>query len=219
MASTHGTRGGSKLKSLVGNKYGRLTVQEFFGYAGNYRGPTWRCLCECGATCIVSRSNLKRGHTKSCGCLSRELAAARKTTHGGRHLVEYTIWRAMNRRCHSVNATSFKYYGGRGITVCEEWRNSFEAFYRDMGPRPSDKHSIDRINNDGNYEPGNCRWAVWEEQGANKRRNVFITIGGERKHAAAWARQYGISAKLLCRRLKRGIEPEIALTTPSRIHK
>ncbi len=117
----------------------------------------------------------------------------------------------MRERCQDAKNKAFAYYGGRGITVCSQW-DSFEAFYADMGPRPSHQHSIDRINNDGNYEPGNCRWATRLQQNNNRSSNVFISCGGESLTASEWSRRTGIRLYTILRRLARGLPPEQILS-------
>ena len=138
----------------------------------------WACRCDCGTERMVAGGHLRGGRTNSCGCYNREVAGRRalerSTTHGhsprGKASPEYRAWRSMLNRCDHPCVNSYERYGGRGITVCSRWRESFEAFLADMGPKPSPKHSVDRIDNDGNYEPGNCRWATPIEQAQHKRR-------------------------------------------------
>lgn len=153
---------------LAGQKFGRLTALD---RALGERGSRWRCQCDCGETSVVRGILLLNGNTRSCGCLSKESSAAvcrSRATHGGRDTPEYGVWWSMRQRCDNPANKAFANYGGRGIRVCERWQ-SFENFRADMGMRPSDELSIDRIDNDGNYEPGNCRWATAKEQRANQR--------------------------------------------------
>lgn len=157
-----------KLIDLTGQTFGRLTVIERSG-TGNTGQAQWKCLCECGKETIVLGDNLRRGKQVSCGCYHSEIMFKHGATVGEKKTQEYVIWCEMKRRCTDNNAEYYKDYGGRGIKVCERWTNSFENFFEDMGKRPSKRHSIDRIYNDGDYEPGNCRWATQSQQSINSR--------------------------------------------------
>jgi len=150
-----------------GMKFNRLTLVEKVGLTAS-KHAIWTALCYCGATITAVAKDIGTGNTKSCGCLQREKAAALVTTHGLTGTPEHRVWRGMLSRCHNPNDTGHHKYGGRGITVCDRWRASFVNFLTDMGQRPDGK-SIDRINNDGNYEPTNCRWATASEQMQNRR--------------------------------------------------
>ena len=164
-----------RVKDLTGRTFGRLFVTGLNHV--NIRAY-WYCLCNCGRTVSVHSNALQTGNTRSCGCLSRELLQKRREcglvgniTHlasrRGKRTVEYITWVSMIQRCENARHVSFKYYGLRGIKVCERWRNSFEAFLSDMGKKPIGM-SLDRINNNGNYEPSNCRWATCKEQRKNQ---------------------------------------------------
>ncbi len=204
------------LKDLSGRRFGRWFV---VGRAeSGHRGSTmWKCVCDCGTERNVVSGNLLNGGSKSCGCRKADLAAEmskRNITHGLHDAPEYQVWSQMKARCCNRRHRSYRYYGGRGISVCKEWLGSFKRFYSDMGPRPSSKHSLDRIDNDGNYEPGNCRWATRTEQANNTRRCQFVEFNGETKTVTQWAGQIGIPPDRLFYRLHKGWDVERALTTP-----
>jgi hypothetical protein len=162
-------------KDLTGRRFNRWTV---LSCAGRSRGKSgnliWLCRCDCGTIREVAGNNLPNGASKSCGCHNEEARRSRithgLTRRGKPKPLEYSSWSSMIQRCTKPTNTKWHNYGGRGIRVCDRWRNSFEAFLEGMGPRPSPSHSIDRIDNDSNYEPGNCRWATPKEQRANQGR-------------------------------------------------
>lgn len=157
--------------NLVGRFFGRLLVLYSAPPKGVNRSLRWVCRCTCGSLHEASSLTLRRGSVQSCGCAKGELISARTTQHGetrGRELSpEFRSWTSMRARCRDPNAINYHRYGGRGITVCDRW-HSFSAFLEDMGRKPTPAHTIDRVNNDGNYEPGNCRWATAKEQIANR---------------------------------------------------
>jgi len=163
-----------KIIDLKGETFSRLFVVRQAGTNPKSKEKLWRCQCSCGKFITATSRNLRTGITRSCGCLQRELAAQRRLRHGqcrrNKRTAEYGIWRALNDRCYNSKHISYKYYGALGVTVCKRWREDFEAFFKDVGPRPSTKHSIDRKEPNGNYTPKNCRWATATEQRLNQRR-------------------------------------------------
>lgn len=191
-----------RIEIRPGDEYGRLTILREVSAksSGKQVQRSFECRCECGVVKEYRLYMLRNGNTRSCGCLARDVAGAGMRTHGLSHTDEYGIWQGMLNRCNKSFDSAYSHYGVRGISVCERW-SSFESFYGDMGPRPSPKHSIDRVNNDGNYEPGNCRWATSKEQARNKRVNYLVEHDGETKCVADWAEQYGVSQFVLYSRL------------------
>lgn len=202
-----------RVKDIRGQKFGRLTPIGFVGFAvENNSGRQKRlamfmCRCECGNTHVVKTTLLAKGGVRSCGCLQNEqrVKNGKDTAKHGMHKTsEYTIWSLMKYRCGNPNSDVWLHYGGRGITVCERWRDSFEAFYADMGPRPSPKHSIDRIDVNGNYEPGNVRWATYSEQANNRRTNQLVKYDGEMITIAEASRRSGLNAGAITHRARVG---------------
>lgn len=198
-----------KAKDESGKVYGKLTVLEYVGKEKHF--SMWRCRCECGKVIVTRSNSLRTGNTKACS------SACGRVRHGhsirGRKSAEYRCWQAMIARCTNPRQTGYHNYGGRGIMICERWQ-SFENFIADMGPRPSPRHSLDRKDNNGHYEPGNCRWATKIEQDNNRRTNRLIEFGGRTLSITQWARELGVHPVTLHIRLKNGWTVEKTLTTP-----
>lgn len=211
------------LIDLTGRIFGRLTVIGKSAVQDRLRRPKWLCKCECGNSSDVMGEKLRKGRTKSCGCLQREFVrdALNRTTHGHARenatTPEYRAWQSMRVRCGRKSDKGYPTWGGRGIKVCERWQSSFEAFLGDMGLRPSPVHSLDRKDNDGNYEPGNCRWALPEEQCANRRNNRMVTICGETLAFTHAVEKYGtVKPGTAFGRIQDGWDPIAAILTPRR---
>ena len=213
-----------KLIDLTGRKFGRLTVVE---RAGNTKhgAAKWLCICECGKETVVIGDELRNGNTQSCGCLAKELSSARmkgREAHNKTHDMTgtpiYKEWSAMKRRCYKSSDKNYPSYGGRGITVCDRWKNSFELFYEDVSRLPNfgkQGYSINRINNDGNYEPQNVEWADSKTQSNNRRTNHLITFNGKTQTISQWACECGMPYKRLWKRINIfHWEIERALNTP-----
>lgn len=174
----------------------------------------WLFMCSCGREHVTLLARVKRGHTKSCGCTSRQRTIAGTFKHGMIGTSEYKTWATMIQRCTNPNLRrEWPRYGGRGIRVCDRWM-AFELFFADMGLKPSPAHTIDRINTNGHYEPGNCRWATPQEQGRNTRRNHYLTFNGETRCVADWEDHLGFKRGAVKCRIRRGWSVEQALTLP-----
>jgi len=197
------------IKDFTGMKFGYLDVIRFDGVRG--RNAYWLCRCKCGVEKAIIGQSLRKGQG-SCGCNTGKRISESKIEHGKSKTSEFAIWVSMIQRCTNKNAASYPYYGGRGISVCDSWLNSFEAFLGDMGIRPSSSHSIERIENDGNYEPANCRWANDFEQACNRRNNVRLTVNGVTLIVAEWARKIGVIPSVIHNRIRRGWSAEQAIT-------
>ncbi len=181
----------------IGDRYGRLVVLGHCFLVSTAKHIYWSCRCDCGRTKSIYSGNILRGRTRSCGCRER-------MTHGDSHSAEYSIRNGMISRCHNPHDIRYADYGGRGISVCDQWRTSYQSFLEHVGRRPSPSHSIDRISNDGNYEPGNVRWSTSHEQRRNTRQTHNISFGGVTRCVRDWARELGIHERTIHRRLKRG---------------
>ena len=202
-----------KFIDLTGEKFGRLTVIQYAGRDKTGKMRMWECRCNCGKVVKVKDCNLKQGFTKSCGCLADEIRKRGKHYASDTRL--YSIWTGMKTRCYNPNCKSYKDYGSRGIILCSEWKDNFEAFYKwSLSNRYSDELTIDRINPNGNYEPSNCRWVEKSYQNRNKKCSHFITINDQTKLLVDWCREYKISPSTVINRLKAGWNEIDAITKP-----
>lgn len=205
----------------IGNRYGRLLVvgESDRNYHGTKR---WICKCDCGEVVSVTGADLRKGHTTSCGCYHREMfgeMASSRKTHGKSKQRLYKIWSSMKTRCYDTNSDFYKYYGGRGIRICDEWMGSdgFQHFWDWAYANGYDENAkkgqctIDRIDVNGNYEPSNCRWTTNLQQANNKRTNHFVTIGNEKRTISEWSRISGISKGVIRQRLQNGWSAEKAV--------
>lgn len=198
----------------VGKKFGALLVLRT---TRTSRGLMALVRCDCGTEKTTEPGNLKSGASRSCGCMKPEKSRAAATRHGHSSEPEFGAWVQMLGRCLNPKNQAYPLYGARGISVCPRWK-TYEKFLADMGRRPSTKHSLDRIDNDRGYEPGNCRWTDHQTQMNNTRRNVVIEHDGRSQTVAQWAREIGVSERALRNRLNRGWSVADALTAPVQRH-
>lgn len=199
------------LIDLTGKTFGRLFVLR------RILGGKYECRCVCGTVKTINGRYLRDGHTTSCGCYHLERLRSDHTTHGKHETPEFVSWCAMRQRCHDSKSRAYKWYGARGIAVCERWRHSFENFLADMGPKPTPKHTIERIDVNGNYEPSNCKWLERRLQIRNRRNSLFLEFDGERKPMMEWCEDLGMPYRTVQARLSRGWPADQALTVPMSI--
>lgn len=197
---------------LTGKKFGNWKVLNLSKKRSIHNRVKWKCQCKCGRIRIVLGQSLQERKSNSCG-----IGKCDYRKHGQSYTPEYLAWRAMLDRCYKPNVKMYKRYGGRGISVCSKWRSSFENFLKDMGQRPSSDYSIDRINNNGNYAPKNCRWATRNQQSNNIRSNRRLRLKNKNHTIAEWSRKFGVSHATICSRLNRGWSTRKTLTVPFNI--
>tara|TARA_R110000824_G_C15021618_1_gene658444 strand:+ start:213 stop:800 length:588 start_codon:yes stop_codon:yes gene_type:complete len=193
-------------------KYGRLTL---VGAEGLTRDKH-ECLCDCGKTVFVKLNSLRSGGTKSCGCLHSEAVSKALKKHGAARTTEYASWQLLKDRCHNKNNRTYSYYGGKGISVCDRWINSFENFISDMGMKPSKSHSIERIKGDLDYCPENCKWASKKEQVRNRSNTKKVKYKGVEKPLAEWCEILGLDYNNTNKRIWRGWDIDSAFNKPKR---
>lgn len=203
-----------KDEDMIGKKFNRLYVVSRTDKNKNCN-VMYLCKCDCGNTIITRGYSLISGHTKSCGCFAKDSASKRFFKHGDSFERLYSIWRDMNFRCANENYKNWARYGGRGIKICDDWKNDYLAFKKWATSNGYEESlTLDRKNNDGNYEPLNCRWVTMKEQANNRSTNRFVEFNGEIKDTKQWAEKIGICAKTLENRLDSGWSIEDALTRP-----
>lgn len=196
----------------IGDKFSRLTAIGSTVVDGKRL-----FLCECGQSKLIRAAHVIRGATQSCGCLLAESVKRQRNTntHHLSHTPEYRSWRMMNQRCYEPSLDAYPWYGGKGITVCDRWRNSFETFLSDMGVKPSPRHTIDRIDVTGHYEPSNCRWTDAKSQAINRTSTRWVSFGNSTRNMSEWAKLVGLSTAAIRYRLRHGWSLEDALFTPA----
>jgi hypothetical protein len=192
---------------MIGQMFSRLTVVESAG-VNIHQKKLWKCACACGAFAVVTTGSLNSGNTTSCGCYKNERQRSSRTgKHHDKGSSEYTCWCRMRARCFNENTHSYALYGGRGITVCQRWME-YANFLADMGRKPTKRHSIDRIDVNGNYEPGNCRWATPSQQLRNTRVNRMVEFNGELRPLVEWCEILNLNYYRTHNRLSRGLSVE-----------
>lgn len=196
----------------VDQRFGKWTVLEYLGKL-RYSKDYWKCRCDCGTERTVSGATLRDGRSTNCGCVRNEKTGNLRRSHMMSNSPEYHSWWAMRQRTTDPKNIQYADYGGRGIKVCDRWK-WFENFYADMGRKPSKHHSIERIDNDGDYSPDNCRWATHFEQGRNKRTNHLLTFDNLTLSLTEWGERTGIRSLTILKRINLGWSVEKALTTP-----
>lgn len=201
-------------RDFTGVRFGQLSVLGDDEAASSSRNRFVFVRCTCGVEKSVRLASLVNMTTVSCGCGKKYHSLKHGHNKIGRRSSEYCSWDMMIARCTNPKATAYEHYGGRGISVCERWMDSFENFLSDMGLKPSSKHSLERLDNSKGYEPGNCIWATPKEQSRNTRRNIFITIDGDRRCVQDWDGVFGVGSGTIRSRLRLGWDPVKAVTTP-----
>lgn len=208
----------AKLQDLTGQRFGRLTV---IRRAKNRRNLTyWLCKCDCGKEVEVSKGSLVRGYTKSCGCYNLEKIIERNTKHNLNKTRIHNTWVHMKQRCFNKNTQAYANYGGRGITVCEEWKNDFMAFYNwAINNEYTDELTIERVDVNGNYCPENCTWITKSQQCLNTRKNVFLTYNGMTKTIKEWADYFNVTYSAFFHRVERGWDLDRIFNQPFKTRK
>lgn len=199
--------------NLAGKRFGRLKV---LGYrrTDDRKQTYWLCRCDCGQKVVKAARHLKTGKSASCGCLRREVTRQNKSTHGMARSAIYRVWRAMLNRCYLKTNKAYRYYGKKGVQVCERWRHSFAEFYKDMGGAYRAGLWLDREDTRKNYTPENCRWVTAVVQQRNRTNNRRLTLHRKTRSLAEWAELFAIDSHVISKRLRRGWPLKFALTLP-----
>ena len=219
MSGVHSNILHPRTQDLTGRQFGRWTVLAFGGYIPRPGGDlqaTWSCSCHCGTLRTVIAPSLLHHLSQSCGCLRVDRTRASVTTHGQWGSPEYWAWHSMLQRCYNTHHKQFHDYGGRHIAVCEPWRVSFAAFFADLGPRPTPQHTLERLDNNQGYFPGNVTWATRAAQQRNRRVNHWITWDNETLCLSDWATRLGLGVPSLLKRLRRWSLERVMTTPPQR---
>lgn len=200
---------------IKGKRFGRLVALEYLGHS------MWRCKCDCGTVKDIAFNSLNKGYTVSCGCYHRDVCSGKPAinrTHNMRNTPEYNIWSMMKNRCVNPNCNRHQFYKDKGVKVCDRWLgpDGFIHFIEDMGMRPGPNHSIDRIDNDGDYCPENCRWATDKEQANNHNNNFIVEYNGRRQTLALWCEELSLPYGTIWMRFRRGWSAKKAFEQPLR---
>lgn len=212
MDKTNSTKRAHNFVDLSGRTFGLWYVIEYHSTTKVGSKSRWLCRCQCGKEKAIQGCNLRSGSSRGCH-------RCKNKRHGMVGTPEYNAWAQMRYRCWNRRRPEYHNYGGRGIVVCKRWQESFEAFLEDMGPRPTAKHTLERVNNDLGYSKNNCKWATWAEQSRNTRRTRLVTFNGTTQCITDWAKQIGMNPKTLYNRLNGRWSVERALTTPVKYRK
>lgn len=208
------------MKDITGCRYGLLLVVEFAGRNARSTSALWKCKCDCGNFKVADGAELRMGRVDHCGCLTPARRVSSQITHGESHSVggkatkEWRAWFNLRQRCNNPNAMQYSNYGGRGIKVCERW-NDYNNFLKDMGRCPKTCSSIDRIDNDGDYTPSNCRWTSNKEQSINRRSTKLVTVNGITLCCRDWAKLNNLAPTTISERVKRGWTLQSAVSIPA----
>lgn len=207
-----------KKNELSGQRFGKLVAISSY-YDSTRKITLWECKCDCGNTCFVRANRLVHGRTRSCGCLRKDSNIKNKTTHGKTNTRIYNAWHSMKARCYNPTNHNYSHYGDRGISVCDEWKNSFEPFYEwAISNGYQDGLSLDRIDNDGNYCPNNCRWVTTKVQNNNRSVSINISYNGKTQNLSDWCKELNLPYSRIYQRLsKYEFTFEEAITEPTHL--